>query len=76
MKVQSITDVEGLFAEIDRCKGKVELLTAEGDRLNLHSKLCQYVSMAKLFTCEEIPEMEIITYEKEDEERLEKFLTR
>lgn len=76
MKVQSITDVEGLFAEIDRCKGKVELLTAEGDRLNLHSKLCQYVSMARLFTCEEIPEMEIITYEKEDEERLEKFLTR
>lgn len=76
MRVQSITDVEGLFAEIDRCKGKVELLTAEGDRLNLHSKLCQYVSMAKLFTCEEIPEMEIITYEKEDEERLEKFLTR
>lgn len=76
MKVQSITDVEGFFAEIDQCKGRVELLTAEGDRLNLHSKLCQYVSVAKLFTCEEIPEVEIVTYEKEDEERLEKFLLR
>ena len=45
MKVQNITDIEGFFKAIDGCKGKVELVTGEGDRLNLKSKLSQYVSM-------------------------------
>ena len=46
MKVQNITDIEGFFKAIDSCKGKVELVTGEGDRLNLKSKLSQYVSLA------------------------------
>ena len=37
MKVQNITDIEGFFKAIDSCKGKVELVTGEGDRLNLKS---------------------------------------
>ena len=44
MKVQNITDIEGFFKAIDSCKGKVELVTGEGDRLNLKSKLSQYHS--------------------------------
>ena len=48
MKVQNITDIEGFFKVIDECKGKVELVTGEGDRLNLKSKLSQYVSMANI----------------------------
>ena len=35
MKVKNITDVEKFFKVIDECKGKVELVTDEGDRLNL-----------------------------------------
>ena len=34
MKVQNITDVEGFFKVVDSCKGRVELVTGEGDRLN------------------------------------------
>ena len=49
MKVQNITDIEGFFNVIDQCKGRVELVTGEGDRLNLKSKLSQYVSMANIF---------------------------
>ena len=48
MKVQNIKDIEKFFKVIDECKGKVELVTGEGDRLNLKSKLSQYVSMACL----------------------------
>ena len=59
MKVQNITDVEGLFKVIDECKGKVELVTGEGDRLNLKSKLSQYVSLANIFSHGEIPELEL-----------------
>ena len=55
MKVQNITDIDGFFKVIDSCKGKVELVTGEGDRLNLKSKLSQYVSMANIFSNGEIP---------------------
>ena len=59
---------------VDECKGKVELVTGEGDRLNLKSKLSQYVSMANIFSNGEIPELEVIAYEKEDTDRLIKFM--
>ena len=70
MKVQNITDVEGFFKVVDSCKGRVELVTGEGDRLNLKSKLSQYVSMANIFANGEIPELEVIAYEKEDTDKL------
>ena len=70
MKVQNITDINKFFDVVDSCKGKVELVTGEGDRLNLKSKLCQYVSLANIFSNGEIPEMEILAYEKEDVEKL------
>ena len=37
MKVQNIADVEGFFKVVDSCNGRVELVTGEGDRLNLKS---------------------------------------
>ncbi|HJC34358.1 polya polymerase [Mediterraneibacter glycyrrhizinilyticus] len=74
MKVQNITDIEGFFKVVDECKGKVELVTGEGDRLNLKSKLSQYVSMANIFSNGEIPELEVIAYEKEDIDKLIKFM--
>ncbi len=74
MKVQNITDVEKFFSVVDSCVGKVELVTGEGDRLNLKSKLSQYVSMANIFSNGEIPELEIIAYEKEDIDRLISFM--
>ena len=74
MKVQNITDINKFFDVVDSCKGKVELLTGEGDRLNLKSKLCQYVSLANIFSNGEIPEMEILAYEKEDVDKLLNFM--
>ena len=74
MKVQNITDIDAFFKVVDACSGKVELVTGEGDRLNLKSKLSQYVSMANIFSNGEIPELEIIAYEKEDIDRLINFM--
>ena len=74
MKVQNITDVEGFFNVVDSCKGRVELVTGEGDSLNLKSKLSQYVSMANIFSNGEIPELEVIAYEKEDTDKLIQFM--
>ena len=74
MKVQNITDINKFFDVVDSCKGKVELITGEGDRLNLKSKLCQYVYLANIFSNGEIPEMEILAYEKEDVDKLLNFM--
>ena len=74
MKVQNITNIDKFFSVIDDCSGKVEFVTGEGDRLNLKSKLSQYVSMANIFSNGEIPELEIIAYEKEDIDKLVKFM--
>ena len=74
MKVENIREISKFFGVIDQCTGRVELVTGEGDRLNLKSKLCQYVSMANIFSNGEIPELELIAYEKEDIDRLVRFM--
>lgn len=74
MKITNIENVEKFFEVVDQCKGKVELVTGEGDRLNLKSKLCQYVSLANIFSNGEIPELEVIAHEPEDVNRLVNFM--
>ncbi|MFP3155546.1 polya polymerase [Lachnospiraceae bacterium ZAX-1] len=76
MKVQNIKDVEKFFQVIDECEGTVELITGEGDRLNLKSKLCQYVSLTNIFskTESEIPELEIIAHEQQDIQKIFNFM--
>ena len=74
MKVQNIRNIDKFFQVVDACKGKVELVTGEGDRLNLKSKLSQYVSMANIFSNGEIPELEIIAYERDDIDKLIDFM--
>ena len=59
MKVTHITDIDKFF---------------EGDRLNLKSKLSQYVSLANIFSAGEIPELEIVAAEKEDIDKLMNFM--
>lgn len=74
MKVQNIKDIDKFFQVIDSCAGKVELVTGEGDRLNLKSKLSQYVSMANIFSDGTIAELEILAYEPEDITKLVNFM--
>ena len=74
MKVQNITNIDKFFEVVDSCQGKVELVTGEGDRLNLKSKLSQYVSLANIFSGGEIPELEIVAYEKDDIDKLMSFM--
>ena len=74
MKIENIKDVDGFFKMIDKCKGKVMLVTGEGDQLNLKSKLSQYVSLANIFSNGSIPEMELIASEPEDVQKLVNFM--
>ena len=74
MKVSNITNIDAFFKVIDACSGKVELVTNEGDRLNLKSKLSQYVALANVFSDGKIDELELVAYEKEDVQRLINFM--
>ncbi|RGY96732.1 polya polymerase [Clostridium sp. AM58-1XD] len=74
MKIQNITDVDKFFKVIDQCSGKVELVSPEGDRINLKSKLTQYLSMATIFSNGYIDELELIAYDKDDIDRLISFM--
>lgn len=74
MKVQNIKDINKFFEIINQCSGKVELVTGEGDRLNLKSKLSQYVALANAFSDGTVKEMEIVAYLPEDVDRLFKFM--
>ncbi len=74
MRITNIKDIEKFFETVDKCKGRVELVTGEGDRLNLKSKLSQYVSLANIFSSGDIPELEIVASEKEDIEKLMAFM--
>ena len=76
MKITNIKNTEAFFKVIDSCVGTVELVTNEGDRLNLRSKLSQFVSLSTLFSSDTtiIPELELIAYEPEDAKKLLEFM--
>ena len=74
MKIQNIKKKKKFFQVIDQCKGTIELVSAEGDRINLKSKLSQYLSMASIFSNGYINELELVAHEPEDVERLIKYM--
>ena len=66
-------DVPEFLKLLDRCQGNVYLVTREGDRLNLKSKLCQLVGLTKLIEGGKIAEAFIECENKEDESALFRF---
>ena len=77
MKITNIKDIEKFFETVDKCKGRVELVTGEGDRLNLKSKLSQYIFLTQsVLEDSKIGEIELILSEPEDVALILDFLVR
>lgn len=55
---------------ISECKGDVYMVTEEGDRLNLKSKLCQLIGFAALIKGGTVTRASLECSEKEDEAKL------
>ena len=66
-------DVTEFLAVLDTCEGNVFLVTSEGDKLNLRSKLCQLVGLTKLIEGGKIAEASIFCDNKNDESKLFRF---
>lgn len=75
MKLLNVKNVDKFFEIVDSCTDKVELVSKDGDRINLKSKLAQYFALAKVFSNEEIvKELELVTYNTEDKMKFIKFM--
>ena len=62
------------FNVVEDCVGRVQLITEEGDVLNLKSKLSRLVAISSIFSNSEIGDLELVCAEKEDIERLMNFM--
>ena len=74
MKIKNISEPQKFFEVLNKCKGSVELVTSEGDRLNLKSKLCQYIALTQMFKDASIDEVELVLSEPEDMSMLLDYL--
>lgn len=66
-------DVPGFLAVLDKCVGNVYLMTRDGDKLNLKSKLCQLVGLTRLIEGGKIAEAFVMCDNEEDESKLFRF---
>ncbi len=76
MKLENVSNVEGLFKVLDSCKGKIELVSEEGDRINLKSKLSQMILTANLLNTATIKELELLVSDSEDMKKVISFMMR
>lgn len=76
MKIKNIKDVKRFLEVVLQCKGEVELITKEGDVLNLKSKLCQYIALSSMFTEAKIDDINIVLKNPEDMQLLMEYLVR
>ena len=49
MKIYNVECPEKFLEVIQQCKGSVELISKQGDRLNLKSELTKYLAVSRLF---------------------------
>ncbi|MCI1966116.1 MAG: hypothetical protein LKJ17_08310 [Oscillospiraceae bacterium] len=66
-------DINAFLKVLDECKGKVFLVTDEGDRLNLKSKLSQLVGLTRLIEGGKIAEAFVMCEDPDDESTLFRF---
>ena len=74
MKITYIKDTKKFFDMIDTCKGDVALISKDGDRIVLTSKISRFI-VEVLNNNEMISELEIFASEKEDIEKIITYLS-
>jgi len=66
-------EVQAFLAELDKCEGDVFLVTDEGNRLNLKSKLCQLIGLTQLIEGGKISNAHLECQKPEDQSKLFRF---
>ncbi|MDL2254555.1 hypothetical protein LJC49_10920 [Ruminococcaceae bacterium OttesenSCG-928-I18] len=66
-------DLKEFTEVLDSCEGDVFMVTPEGDRLNLRSKLCQLIGFTRLIEGGRVSNAQIECSNKNDESKLFRF---
>ena len=74
MTIRDIHNPKQFFEAVSRCKGTVELQTAQGDCLNLKSTLCQYIALTQMFQDGRVEGVELALSNSEDLATLAPFV--
>ena len=74
MTFTNITNVDKFFDTVDKCEGRVELVTEQGDRFNLKSTLTKYVIFVKILSNCMVSSAQIRTYNYADAQKLMRFM--
>lgn len=74
MTLENVSNIVGLFNVINSCKGKVELVSEEGDRINLKSRLAQYLALAGAFSQGYVRTLKLQVDDPEDREKILEFV--
>ena len=74
MTVTNITNVEKFFETINKCEGRVELVTEQGDRFNLKSTLSQYVALVRFFSNCTVPSVQIVASNHTDTQKIMRYM--
>ena len=72
MKLANIKEVNDFLKTVDECTGDVWLESVDGNKINLKSKLSQYVAINALISCES-DKLELFCSKHEDEKKFFKF---
>lgn len=72
MKLRNITEIEGFRDTVNSCRGAVWLESIDGDKLNLKSRLSQYIALGKLLG-ENGDKLELFCALPEDREKFYAF---
>ena len=72
MKLVNIKEVNNFTKTVDECTGNVWLESVDGDKINLKSKLSQYIAINALISCES-DKLELFCSLPEDEQKFFKF---
>ncbi|KAI4448675.1 hypothetical protein C823_003196 [Eubacterium plexicaudatum ASF492] len=75
LTMYEIENPEKFLDIVNQCKGSVELVSEQGDRLNLKSELTKYIAISKLFSDNTfINQMELIASDPDDINFLLKYM--
>lgn len=74
-KLKKIKDTDAFFRLVNKCSGNIELVSKEGDCINLKSTLAQVLCLTNVFSNEQLlSELELIVKDSDDEAAIRAFL--
>lgn len=73
MKIEHVENIDKLFDVIQKCKGRIDLVSVDM-ALNLKSDIARYFAMTEIFKNREARNLELVVYDPEDRERIQRFI--